>query len=91
MGHYLASYDIGDDRCRRRVSRVLMRYGVRLQKSVFEVDADPESLTELQIKVGRLLGKSDAFDLIPIDQDPQRRRLSWQGDASEGEPVIVVE
>ena len=91
MSHYLASYDIQDDRIRSRVASVLMRYGVRLQWSVFEVDVDPEDLVELQSKVGRLLTKTDAFELIPIDVDPQRRRLSWQGDISDGEPVIIVE
>jgi CRISPR-associated protein Cas2 len=91
MSRYLASYDIQDDRIRTRVARVLMRYGVRLQWSVFEVDVDPEDVVELQTRVGRLLAKTDAFDLVPIDVDPQRRRLSWQGDLADGDPVIIVE
>lgn len=91
MSRYLASYDIQDDRTRLRVAKVLMRYGVRLQWSVFEIDVDPEDVVQLQTQVGRLLAKTDAFDLIPIDVDPQRRRLSWQGDLSDGEPVIIVE
>lgn len=91
MSHYLASYDIQDDRIRTRVAAVLMRYGVRLQWSVFELDVEPEELVELQAKVGRLLAKTDAFDLIPIDSDPQRRRLRWQGDVADGQPVIIVE
>ena len=44
MSQYLASYDIRSDRARTRVARVLARYGERIQKSVFEVEVEPEGL-----------------------------------------------
>jgi CRISPR-associated protein Cas2 len=33
---YLVVYDVGDDRERRRVSKILEGYGFRVQKSAFE-------------------------------------------------------
>ena len=49
---YLVSFDILDDRVRYRVVKVLKRFGVRVQKSVFECGR----LTEKQfLKMKRLL------------------------------------
>jgi CRISPR-associated protein Cas2 len=49
---YLVSFDIVDDRVRYRVVKVLKRFGVRVQKSVFECGR----LTEKQfLKMKRLL------------------------------------
>ena len=49
---YLVSFDIVDDRVRYRVVKVLKRFGVRVQKSVFEC----ARLTEKQfLKMKRLL------------------------------------
>ncbi|MCA9065948.1 MAG: CRISPR-associated endonuclease Cas2 [Planctomycetaceae bacterium] len=35
MSRFLVAYDISEDRSRSRVVRVLERFGVRMQKSVF--------------------------------------------------------
>lgn len=37
---YVAVYDIGDDAERARVERILLGYGFRAQKSVFEIRTD---------------------------------------------------
>jgi len=34
---YVASFDISDGRLRRRVGDLLLRYGERVQRSVFEI------------------------------------------------------
>ena len=44
MSLYVATYDISDDRRRTQVSRVLLQYGTRLQRSVFEVWLEPAEL-----------------------------------------------
>lgn len=38
MSLFVAAYDIARNSARRRVARVLMRYGRRVQESVFEID-----------------------------------------------------
>jgi CRISPR-associated protein Cas2 len=78
MSLYIAAYDIEDQRRRTRVARALIHYGQRIQESVFEVWIDPDDMSEFRCEVGALLSKADCFDLYPIDQRPDRPRLSWQ-------------
>ena len=47
------SYDIPDDRRRSRVSGVLEGYGVRVQKSVFEVEVEERQYERLSAQVLR--------------------------------------
>lgn len=56
---YLVIYDIAKNRERHRVSKVLERYGLRVQKSAFETDLDRvrksrliEDLQRLSIQTG---------------------------------------
>ena len=42
------SYDISDDKRRYHVSRVLKRYGERVQKSVFEAHLQPKQFLTLK-------------------------------------------
>ena len=44
MGYVVISYDISDDRTRRRVANLLMDYGKRVQYSVFECLLDAKTL-----------------------------------------------
>ncbi|HPP02658.1 MAG: CRISPR-associated endonuclease Cas2 [Candidatus Omnitrophica bacterium] len=37
MHHFLACYDISSDKNRSRVEKILLRYGQRVQKSVYEI------------------------------------------------------
>ena len=60
MKRYIVSYDIGGDRARRRVARLLMRRGRRLQESVFEVLAHQNQLVRLLQLVKPLLTSTDS-------------------------------
>lgn len=44
---YLVAYDISDDRRLQRVAKVCEDYGIRVQKSVFECDLEPEQFEEM--------------------------------------------
>ena len=47
MGYVVISYDISDDRTRRRVANVLADYGKRVQYSVFECRIDAKTLDKI--------------------------------------------
>jgi len=50
---WVLSYDIADDRARRRVARILEDYGDRVQLSVFEAPGlDDEQLVRCLARVG---------------------------------------
>lgn len=78
MTSYLASYDISSNRIRTQIARVLQRYGQRLQKSVFLIWLDDDDVGELKRQIGARLAKDDAFELIPIDLNPNRHWMRWQ-------------
>lgn len=90
MSRYIAAYDISDDRQRVRVAKVLDRYGMRLQYSVFEVWLDPDELPELRRQVGPLLKETDQFEIIPIDVSPQRTRWRWGSPGESYDAVVVL-
>ncbi len=90
MSLYVAAYDITRNSRRTRVAEILLEYGRRVQRSVFEIEVEPEELDELRFRVGVLLAKNDAFDLFPIDRRFPKRRLSWQRDPIAEDSVIVV-
>jgi len=60
MKHYLICFDIQDDRTRRRLSRLLEKYGLRVQGSVFECSfKTPERKLKLQAKIKKILQETD--------------------------------
>ena len=78
MSLYVASYDISRNSSRRQVAKILLRYGRRLQASVFEVDLEPHDLPELKREIGPWLDPQDLFDVFPIDTRRPQGRLRWQ-------------
>jgi len=50
---YAISYDIRDDYRRSSVSRILEKYGTRVQRSVFECDLTLEQFQELLRKMAQ--------------------------------------
>lgn len=90
MSLYVAAYDIQDNRRRAKVATVLSEYGERLQRSVFLVSIESEDLLTLKQRVGALLSHWDQFDLIPIDQHPQRTWVAWQTPPAENSSVLLL-
>jgi len=77
MSLYVASYDITEDNRRVRIARILLGYGCRVQKSVFEVWLTAKQLDVLKHRLGPMLGKDDRFDFFPVDERGPRRRIGW--------------
>lgn len=90
MSLYVAAYDITRPTPRARVAEVLLEYGRRVQRSVFEIEVEPEELDDLRFRIGLLLAPTDAFDLFPIDRRFPKRRISWQRSPLADDGVIVV-
>jgi len=84
MSLYVAAYDIVNRSRRDAVSRVLLRYGRRVQLSVFEIRLTPEDLLQLRRELGPLLAPTDFFDLYPVDMRLPERRLLAAGANSVG-------
>ena len=62
------SYDIVDNRRRHRLSKLLERFGSRVQKSVFEMDLEDKELPRLIQKIEKLIDPSkDSVRIYRLD------------------------
>ncbi len=55
----VVAYDIKNDRCRAKVSKLLEKYGVRVNYSVFECLFTVQQLEETQAKTEKLIDKKE--------------------------------
>ena len=58
---YVVSYDITNDRLRNKVSKALAALGMRVQKSVFELDLPPEQIAQVISTVSTLIEPTDSL------------------------------
>ena len=67
---YFISYDIADHKRRYRVAKILESYGIRVQYSFFQCDADRRLLEQM---IGSLLDviddKEDSLLVYPVCED----------------------
>ena len=63
---YVLTYDIEDDRQRTKLANLLLDYGDRVQKSVFEADLTRDDLEELLEKAGEYVNDDDSFLAYPL-------------------------
>ena len=60
----IVSYDIADDKLRTRFSKYLLRFGHRIQYSVYEIDNSPKILknimSDIENKYKKLFGQMDS-------------------------------
>lgn len=47
----IVAYDIAHPRRLNRVAKIMKDYGIRVQKSVFEVDVNPRLFTEMRARI----------------------------------------
>lgn len=64
--HYLLTYDITDDAHRQRLADLLLDYGDRVQKSVFEADLDHDDLANILRRAEPLIDVDDSFRVYPL-------------------------
>ncbi|MGO3647693.1 MAG: CRISPR-associated endonuclease Cas2 [Candidatus Corynebacterium faecigallinarum] len=85
----LIAYDIPDDKRRTRLSKILGKYGDRLQYSVFVVDISPARLLRLKDEATEVLALSEdsvLFCDIGRVSDLNDDRFSFLGQAKQPTP-----
>ena len=91
--YLLITYDIADRKRLYRVARLMERYGLRVQKSVFECRIDPAQLKHLLGEVKPLLKiKEDRIHIYRICEScqPKFRGFGGHPDLSAEERVLVI-
>ena len=70
MKHWLVIYDIRDSKRLRKVAKCMESYGMRVQKSVFEIEAKEVTIEELRTRVNNIIDIEDFvvyFDVCEKD------------------------
>jgi CRISPR-associated protein Cas2 len=63
---HVFAYDIGNNRRRYRVSRLLEKRGVRVQESVFEIRGAHDEMTKLAADAKRLMLPGDSLRVYVV-------------------------
>lgn len=68
MARYLVSFDIPDDATRKEIAELLQEYGLRVQRSVFEIDCPGKARLERLLRsIKRLIDpEADSVRFYPL-------------------------
>ena len=67
---YIFSYDITDTHRRNQISKVLEKFGLRVQKSIFQCDVTPEKAHNIKSALQEIIiEKEDSLILYPVCDD----------------------
>ena len=73
---YLVTYDVAKNKRRKKLSDLLLEYGVRIQYSVFECDLSEKDLRNLEKKAGEIIDTScDSVLFYPLCRNCVTKRV----------------
>lgn len=91
MEVYVACFDISDDTLRRRAGDLLLKYGERVQRSVFEIVVrDRRDLDILREELRALVGEDDDIRFYRLCAACRRVSATLGGDAVADLPAVVI-
>lgn len=74
MSHWLVIYDVCDKRRLYRVAKLMTNFGIRVQKSVFEMEADIKQIAMIRRKLRRIIEDNDFIVYFEVcERDWQKR------------------
>ena len=77
MKHWLVIYDICDVKRLRRVAKKLEGYGLRVQKSVFEVEVPVGVITDLRRQISAIIEDDDFVVYFDLCQKCWQKKLKY--------------
>lgn len=93
-GRYLVLYDIADNKRLARAAAIVLDYGVRVQKSVYEARLTPQTLAILRRRLADVIEpEEDGVKIFPLCESCAARRVTCGAElpqASETVPWMIV-
>lgn len=92
---FVACFDISDDRLRRKVGQRLGHFGVRVQRSVFEIAVNShDELTALKLEIAAWISDDendeDNLRFYPLCKACRKKACDHQGERVASFPAAVV-
>ena len=67
---FVVAYDVSDDKRRNRISRELLKYGVRAQYSVFEVFVSEKEFKQMKKQLQKFIDRyEDSLVFYPLTEN----------------------
>ena len=67
---FIFAYDISDNKTRTRVSKTLAKFGIRVQKSFFQVNAERDLINKIRDSLLSYIDKNtDRLFIYPVCED----------------------
>ncbi|MBQ7608994.1 MAG: CRISPR-associated endonuclease Cas2 [Desulfovibrionaceae bacterium] len=74
---YLVLYDIADSKRLAKAASIVLDYGIRIQKSLYEVHLTEQSLATLKHRLSKIIDKDeDGVKIFPLCASCAVRRMS---------------
>lgn len=88
----ILSYDIADDKLRNRFSKYILRFGHRIQYSVYEIDNSPQLLENIIQDInniyGKKFGQEDSVYIFRLSQTCKVIRLGYA--KNENKDFVII-
>lgn len=89
----IISYDIADDKLRTRFSKYLIKFGHRIQYSVFEIDNSPRMLTnimnDIDNKYKKHFSQSDSVYIFNMSSSCETIRYGYAKNEESSLKIIM--
>jgi len=72
---YVVCFDISDDKKRRIIGDILSEFGVRVQRSVFEIEINKNSLKKILAEIEKYIDKDDSIRFYPMHNDTIKKSI----------------
>lgn len=64
--HYIIAFDVSDDKVRRKLCKILLNKGVRIQESVFAVNLKKHEIKSMTKNLEQILNKQGIIHIIKV-------------------------
>jgi len=87
---YVIAYDISDDRKRDKISKILEKYGIKVQYSIVECDLSKATVKALYQQMSKIIDKkTDKIYLYPLDEEC-KRKVIYLGSREEVSRCVII-
>ena len=85
---YVVSYDICNQKRLNKAAKIILDYGIRVQKSVYEVELNSAQFTELCRRLSSIIkAEEDGVKLFKLCEVCTNKRISIGVDVPQLEPL----
>ncbi len=74
--HYIIAFDVSNDKVRRKLTKILLTKGVRIQESVFAVNLKKHEVHQIEKKLEKTLDKQGIIHIFNICSGCAKKSLA---------------